>query len=100
MPRKTTPKKTPTPKIKSMSKQPFKPGDLVYARWFGDEALTIIDEALVNSQFPHYVCETIDKQRSTISKLQLSRSPVMQMTGDSNRRQLAIPGIKQSIASE
>lgn len=88
-------KKPRQSKIKSMSKAPFRPGDIVYARWFGDEALVIVDQASVNSHFPHYICETIDKVRYVMSKLHLSRSPISPHTNDSNRRQLPIPGIHE-----
>lgn len=74
--------------IKKSMKRPFVPGDEVYARWFGDDTLTIVDKADVASPFPHYICK-INRATWIIPKIHLSRKKIASETGDGNRRQLS-----------
>lgn len=79
------------------SKKPFEAGEMVYARWFGDEVLRVVGEASVTFElpaakilsFPHYVCEHQGVEY-VIPRLHLSRTRISAHTGDSNRRQLDI----------
>ena len=68
----------------------FVPGDRVYARWFGDDVLTVQGVAKVDSSFPHYIC-SLGKSKFVISKLHLSTQRIISETKDSNRRQLRLP---------
>lgn len=82
-------KKRKTNQITMVEKTALAPGDTVYARWFGDDTLTIIREADVRSPFPHYICRSdIDGDRYLISKLWLSTSRILPEVSDSNRKQL------------
>ncbi|MGA1713327.1 MAG: hypothetical protein ACO4CS_18750 [bacterium] len=80
-------------------------GDQVYARFFGDEILTI--KALARKplshrtcvvkgktygipDFPHYVCSSRGSDY-VIPKLHLSTKRLSPETGTSNRRQLSLP---------
>lgn len=79
----------PVRKEKRLAKTEFHPGDQVYARWFGDEILTIVKKAEVDSSFPHYVCE-INRERYLIAQIYLSSERIIGKVADGNRRQLSL----------
>lgn len=86
---KNSSKKLKATRVNMVEKTALAPGDTVYARWFGDETLTIIRQANVKSPFPHYICRSdIDGDKYLISKLWLSTSRILPEVSDSNRRQL------------
>lgn len=84
-------KKPILPKISMAHKAVISSGDKVYARWFGDEKLTVIKQVKTKSPFPHYVCE-LGKNQYIISKLHLSRKRIISEVSDGNRKQLAVLG--------
>jgi hypothetical protein len=71
----------------SYQKTNLKPGQEVYARWFGDDKLTIVRLADLPGKFPHYICE-LEKSYYLISKIQLSTSRIIPEVDDGNRNQL------------
>ena len=73
-----------------IQKTEFRVGDAVYARYHGDDVLTIVGIADVKALAPHYICET-SGQRWVISKLHLSTKRLTCETDDGNRLQLALP---------
>lgn len=76
-------------KAKRIMKQPFQVGESVYARWFGDEILTIVERAKVESPLPHYICSS-ENGNWIIPRIHLSRKKITSETLDSNRRQLKL----------
>lgn len=67
--------------------QRFKIGSSVYARFFGDEALTVKAIAKVSAKFPHYVC-SLRGEDYVIPKIHLSTRALVAEVGGGNRRQL------------
>lgn len=65
----------------------FKAGDSVYARFFGDEVLTIKAIAKANAKFPHYVC-SLRNEDYVIPGIHLSSRALVAEVGGGNRRQL------------
>lgn len=68
----------------------FNIGDDVYARYHGDDILTIVGIADVNASAIHYICEK-NGQRWVISKFHLSTRKLACETEDGNRLQLKLP---------
>jgi hypothetical protein len=85
-----TKQQKPAARILPMPSVEFVPGDRVYARWFGDDVLTVQGVAKVDSSFPHYIC-SLGRSKFVISKLHLSTQRIIPETKDSNRRQLRLP---------
>jgi hypothetical protein len=79
----------PVRKEKRLARTEFHPGDQVYARWFGDEILTVVKKAKVDSCFPHYVCK-IDGDEYLIAQVYLSSERIIGKVTDGNRRQLSL----------
>lgn len=73
------------------------PGLTVYARWHGEEEYIIIREAPeVKSPIRHFICQaysscTAREEFWVFPELQLSTKPIAPLTGEANRKQLALP---------
>lgn len=68
----------------------FKPGDQVYARYFGDDILLVRKLADTGKSFPHYVC-SLNGKCYLVSQLHLSSKRLSSFVEDGNRKQLPLP---------
>ena len=68
----------------------FDPGEIVYARFFGDKPLVVGEILIADSSFPHYFCVS-EGDTHLIPMIHLSRRDLVPLVGDGNRRQLELP---------
>lgn len=69
----------------------FNKGDVVYARWFGQETLLIVRPVKVNSPFPHWIVSSWGGRKNdfwVIPQIHLSSKNILIAAGDNNRKQL------------
>ena len=74
----------------SNQKTRFKPGDEVYARYFGDDILIVRGLADAGKPFPHYLC-SLNGKGYVLPQLHLSGKRLLPCLDDNNRRQLVLP---------
>jgi hypothetical protein len=68
----------------------FDPGDIVYARFFGNKAFVVKGVAKTHSPFPHYFCES-EGDIYLIPMIRLSTRDFLPLVEDGNRLQLELP---------
>ncbi|NCX55730.1 MAG: hypothetical protein EBW87_00815 [Burkholderiaceae bacterium] len=76
-----------------MPREQFAPGDTVYVRWHGLKQFEILERVQHKSFFPHWSCQQLNSRKKEIwifPQIHLSRHNIMFLTGEHNRKQLAL----------
>lgn len=71
----------------------FRPGDLVFARFHGEEEFEIIEEVACDSFLPHFKCKTWGGRRHdywVFPQIHLSSKSIQTLIQEANRKQLKL----------
>lgn len=71
----------------------FKPGDVVYARFHGEQEFEIVEEVICDSFLPHFKCKTWGGQKYdywVFPQIHLASASIQLITKEANRKQLSL----------
>lgn len=69
----------------------FKPGDIVFVRWHGDEKFEIVEEVICDSFLPHYKCKIWGGRKFdywVFPQIHLASTSIRTLIQENNRKQL------------
>lgn len=70
----------------------FSPGEIVYARWHGEDEFQIVEE-IFGAMLPHYKCKVFVMAKYEywiFPQIHLSRKELGSLTREANRKQLTL----------
>jgi hypothetical protein len=71
----------------------FRPGDLVFARFHGEQEFEIIEEVACDSFLPHFKCKTWGGRRHdywVLPQIHLSSKSIQTLIQEANHKQLKL----------
>jgi hypothetical protein len=71
----------------------FQPGDIVFARWHGEEEFEIIEEVICDSFLPHFKCKTWGGRKHdywVFPQIHLASTSIQTLIKEANHKQLSL----------
>lgn len=78
------------------TRKQIKPGTLVYVRWMGEQEFEVVEKSdQTKTKFPHWICRIkgsfgLTDEYWIFPQIHMSTTPIKTLTGESNRKQLAM----------